>query len=199
MQNKSAFNFDLINKDNFVSLKLGENIVYFGEIRLRFLPRPTPIESTEDSRMSANKSKKLKKRAKNTETEDPLQVRDIYAEYKDFAGDVFDLEHLKEEADLEKILSHPLIEIIREGFGTMIQYQINDDVLSKYEGQWKGGEMTGSGRVVYPNQGNYNGLFVNGRRQGFGMFEWPSGEKYSGQWVDDCMQGFGVFLTKGRR
>jgi hypothetical protein len=103
-----------------------------------------------------------------------------------------------EESDLEKILNHASIEIIREGNGTMIQYQINDEILSKYEGEWKDGEMTGSGKVQYPNQGNYSGLLFKGKRQGFGMFEWPSGEKYSGQWVDDCMQGYGVFLTKGK-
>ena len=100
---------------------------------------------------------------------------------------------------MEKILSDPSIQLIREGNGKMIQYQINDEIMSKYEGEWKNGEMTGSGLVIYPNQGNYSGLLLKGKRQGFGMFEWPSGEKYSGQWVDNCMQGFGVFLTKSKR
>jgi hypothetical protein len=199
MQMKSMFNFELVDKDNFVSLQLEENIVYYGEIKLKFLEVESASQSLEDSKSTFKKDKKQKKKGnKKQEEEESMEVRNIYEEYKELDGNILKLEQLKEEGDLELILSHPSIEIIREGNGTMIQYQINDDVLSKYEGQWKEGQMTGSGKVVYPNQGSYAGLFCDGKRQGFGMFEWPSGEKYSGQWLDDCMQGYGVFLTRGK-
>ena len=197
MKGQSRFDFESIDKNNFVSLKLEENILYYGEIKLNFIEQEESSEKSEESKKSLKKETKSKKKGKQIDLEELEEKRDIYSEYKQFEGQILNLENLKEEADLELILADPRIQVIRQGYGTMIQYQINEEMLSKYEGQWEDGEITGSGRVIYPNQGNYSGLFLKGMRQGFGMFEWPSGEKYSGQWVGDCMQGYGVFLTGG--
>ena len=188
--------FEILNKENFVSLKLEENGVYFGEIKLKFIDKP--VEALLESERSPTKTKKnVKNKIKKSLIEDEIAEKDVYSVYKCLNNKTLQISLLEEEEDLDLIIKNPHIKIMREGMGTMVHYQINEEILSKYEGEWEEDQMKGTAKVFYPNKGTYSGQIVLGKRQGFGMFEWPSGERYSGQWTDDKMQGYGVFFNIG--
>ena len=192
MSSPDLEDFDKLDKQNFVSLKLDENIVYFGEVRLVFLARPE--QAPVDTSKVAAKKKPVKK---GEVSEDTPPLRDIYLIYKEFDGKMFQKNYLEEPTDLKEILENEYIQLIKEGIGSIVFYQINEEILSKFEGEWVNDKMMGRAKITYPNKSQYVGAVKNSERNGFGMLEWPTGQRYSGQWIDNKMQGYGVFLTEG--
>jgi len=64
---------------------------------------------------------------------------------------------------------------------------------SRYQGQWKGSQCHGKGRLLRPDGSWYQGEFVSGRAHGDGKFVAVSGNSYEGQWDQDCAHGHGKY------
>lgn len=191
-------NMDSQDKSDWITLKIDENVIFYGQIKLMFRERQeTPVDLV--SQKSPKNGGKSKLKGKSKEPEELVVVRDIYEEYKHLDGKVLDAITLQNTEDVEMLLGHPEIDIVKEGEGALVQYQINEEILSKYEGSFEGNIMKGRCSILYSNNATYEGFNEDGKRHGFGLFQWPSGEKYSGQWVDDKMQGYGVFVNIGGR
>ncbi len=97
----------------------------------------------------------------------------------------------------------------------------NSDTLDYYEGEWKNGQRTGTGTMVWKNgavyegqwqegtrhgsgvhtyaKDNENGLvryegdWENGKRHGTGTLLWASGASYTGPWEENDIHGAGVY------
>jgi len=63
---------------------------------------------------------------------------------------------------------------------------------SKYDGDFQGGHMHGTGQYTWPNGDTYNGEWQEGKRQGRGVYVFDEGsKKYSGSFNNDTIEGFG--------
>ena len=69
---------------------------------------------------------------------------------------------------------------------------INNEILMKYEGQWKNSLKHGIGIETY-KKNFYQGEFVNGKRNGIGEYFWEKDVFYSGEWKDNLMNGEGIY------
>ena len=69
---------------------------------------------------------------------------------------------------------------------------INNEILMKYEGDWKNSLKDGIGIETYKNN-FYQGEFVNGKRNGLGQYFWEKDVFYSGEWKDNLMNGEGIY------
>ena len=74
------------------------------------------------------------------------------------------------------------------GYGILI----NNEILMKYEGDWKNSLKDGIGIETYKNN-FYQGEFVNGKRNGLGQYFWEKDVFYSGEWKDNLMNGEGIY------
>ncbi len=63
----------------------------------------------------------------------------------------------------------------------------------KYEGDWKNGNQTGKGVLIWSDGDKYEGDFVDGNQMGKGVYIWASGNKYEGDWKNGNQTGKGVF------
>lgn len=62
-----------------------------------------------------------------------------------------------------------------------------------YAGEWTNAQMTGSGKLEFPEIGVYSGSMSDSKRNGYGVFSWDSGEIYEGEWQNDAMYGSGKY------
>jgi hypothetical protein len=59
-----------------------------------------------------------------------------------------------------------------------------------HEGQWVEGELTGPGKVIYPDGRTLEGEFREGRPwNAKGTQQYPSGDVEEGQWVEGRLSG----------
>ena len=63
-----------------------------------------------------------------------------------------------------------------------------------YDGEFKGDQITGCGKMVWPEGHVYTGLWVNGDRDGLGEIKLSDGDVYCGMWSKDQRNGLGEFL-----
>ena len=81
---------------------------------------------------------------------------------------------------------------------------------SYYVGEFKDGEMSGNGEIVYAfsaqspsvqfvQSNRYLGTFENSLRNGEGTFYYANGAVYSGQWKDNRKNGKGTFTSRDGR
>lgn len=68
---------------------------------------------------------------------------------------------------------------------------------SAYEGDWKDGLYSGSGRLVYDEEHFYEGDFYEGRFEGTGTY-WKEGFRYKGQWLSGFAHGTGIEVLEGK-
>jgi hypothetical protein len=60
---------------------------------------------------------------------------------------------------------------------------------SRFEGEFKNGNIHGQGRFIYADGSIYTGGFKDGRRNGRGLYTDSQGTQYSGKFIDDKFQG----------
>lgn len=82
-----------------------------------------------------------------------------------------------------------LLNQLRHGYGKC-QYR---NAGFSYEGEWMHGRMHGPGKLQLPD-GVYEGDFRNGEITGSGMKVWSDGSQYTGEFIDGEMHGQGLFL-----
>jgi hypothetical protein len=64
----------------------------------------------------------------------------------------------------------------------------------KYEGNFKMGKQSGFGKFTFSNGDTYVGNWKKGRRNGTGKFTWDTGDTYEGEWKEGYREGKGKFL-----
>jgi len=70
---------------------------------------------------------------------------------------------------------------------------------SRYEGEFKDGEINGTGERVYPDGTIYKGQFSQGEKHGYGEISYAkTGEWYKGEWHLNVRQGHGTLFTKDK-
>jgi len=70
---------------------------------------------------------------------------------------------------------------------------------SRYEGEFKDGEINGTGERVYPDGSIYKGQFSQGEKHGYGEISYAkTGEWYKGEWHLNVRQGHGTLFTKDK-
>ena len=69
---------------------------------------------------------------------------------------------------------------------------LNNEILMKYEGEWKNSLKDGIGIESY-KKNYYQGEFVNGKRNGIGEYYWEKDVFYSGEWKDNLINGEGIY------
>ena len=62
-----------------------------------------------------------------------------------------------------------------------------------YTGEFRGGEMSGSGRRDYCDGTSYEGAWQAGLKHGYGRLHLPCGDKYEGEFRNGEMDGHGVY------
>jgi TPR repeat protein len=62
---------------------------------------------------------------------------------------------------------------------------------SVYEGEWRGSERSGYGKLTTEAGVIYEGTWQDGHRKGFGVALRPDGSSYRGDWADDQRHGQG--------
>jgi len=61
---------------------------------------------------------------------------------------------------------------------------------AKYEGEWKDGQISGEGKVIYPDDlPVYEGEWKEGKRHGEGKYTFPDGEELEGEWEEHEFTG----------
>jgi hypothetical protein len=63
----------------------------------------------------------------------------------------------------------------------------------RYEGQFKGGKMHGTGILSFSNGDKYIGDWVAGKRTGRGVYIWNSGVRYEGEFQNNMRTGHGNY------
>jgi len=61
-----------------------------------------------------------------------------------------------------------------------------------YDGEWRGDQPNGTGRLLYPEEDVYEGEMRNGALHGKGKMRYVDGSVYIGTWVDGLRDGEGV-------
>lgn len=62
------------------------------------------------------------------------------------------------------------------------------------------GQVSGNGKIVWPDGQTYAGTLVDGKRSGKGKQTWPNGQWYDGEWKNHEATGHGVmFFPDGNR
>ena len=70
-------------------------------------------------------------------------------------------------------------------------------ILSVYEGEWKGDLREGKGWECYKNKDVYIGFFHHNQREGKGkMSKYATGETYTGEWYQSQRHGYGSWRKK---
>jgi len=82
-----------------------------------------------------------------------------------------------------------LLNRLRHGFGK----SCFRNAAFTYEGEWAHGNFQGQGKLQLPD-GVYEGDFRNGEITGSGMRCWNDGTQYTGEFLDGEMHGQGLFL-----
>ena len=65
---------------------------------------------------------------------------------------------------------------------------------TKYEGQWKNGQLNGQGILTYPDGSKYVGQWKANQRHGKGAYIYSDGSKYVGQFEDNRRHGKGTYI-----
>ena len=76
-----------------------------------------------------------------------------------------------------------------EGKGWMENFENG----TKYEGDWKEGEETGTGVLIFPDGTRYKGDFKNGLYNGNGTMIFINGDRFEGEFVEGCIKGKGKY------
>lgn len=63
----------------------------------------------------------------------------------------------------------------------------------KYEGYWKGGEMSGNGTYYYSSGSKYIGNYYKNKMDGAGIYYWSTGDKFDGNWLEGKKDGYGKY------
>lgn len=58
-----------------------------------------------------------------------------------------------------------------------------------YEGEFKNGEITGFGKLVWPDSASYEGDFFEGEKHGKGIWISANKDQYNGEWCLNWMNG----------
>jgi hypothetical protein len=67
-----------------------------------------------------------------------------------------------------------------------------DDLVSRYEGEFRENVRHGDGKYVLPNGAVYEGEWREDLMSGRGTFRWPDGSVYIGSWKDGKRNGSGI-------
>lgn len=146
------------------------------------------------------KNKQKKTHPREIIEEKRLRLKEEY--YENLGREVLKIE----EEEGNKIVNNS-VDKIRKGYvkitlldGNIFEGECNDGTLdrqingqgtyvspsgSKYEGEWKNGEMNGQGTFTWSDGDNYVGEFKNGGSHGQGTFNYNDGRKYVGEWKED--------------
>ena len=85
------------------------------------------------------------------------------------------------------------MKLIRHGYGVQLFGTNSQDVLCKYQGDWKYDKRHGTGKCIYPNGDVYEGSLEKNQREGKGKYVWQDGKTYEGNWHNNMMDGEGTF------
>merc|ERR1719482_1819139 len=70
------------------------------------------------------------------------------------------------------------------------------DTGAIYEGQWRGEEKHGEGKLVFTDGSMYEGQFDSDRKHGKGKYTYSNGSTYEGDWYMEVQEGHGVERLK---
>lgn len=73
---------------------------------------------------------------------------------------------------------------VAQGHGVLQWYE-NKRPAERYEGDMRGGDMSGNGVLVSGDGGHFEGTFRNGKADGLGTWTSPR-ETLTGTWVNGC-------------
>jgi len=62
-----------------------------------------------------------------------------------------------------------------------------------YEGQYKSGKRSGTGKYSWDDGRSYEGSFMDGLAEGEGVEIFPDGSRYEGSYVGNCKEGHGKY------
>ena len=65
-----------------------------------------------------------------------------------------------------------------------------------YEGEMEGLEITGFGKMTFPNGDKFIGSYIDGKFHGEGEYIWANGSSWVGNYTNDKRNGMGVFTSK---
>lgn len=93
------------------------------------------------------------------------------------------------DKDGKEIYKGNFVNGVREGFGEYRQKG------SLYEGEFRNGEITGKGKIVFDSGDVYEGEFMNGKFNGKGCYKWKkNGHEYIGDYLNGVFHGKGKYL-----
>ena len=95
-----------------------------------------------------------------------------------------------ETESIGDIYDGPLVDGIREGFGTLTYAD-----GSVYEGEFVNDLPSGNDEILrFADGRRYQGTFIEGQMQGYGTLEWPNGDVYVGTFNGNAITGTGTFF-----
>lgn len=105
------------------------------------------------------------------------------------SGNVSAQEANEEPEPAEDVYEGPLVDGVREGFGTLTYAD-----GSVYEGEFANDLPSGNNEtLLFADGRRYQGTFIEGQMQGYGTLEWPNGDVYVGTFNANAITGTGTF------
>jgi hypothetical protein len=95
----------------------------------------------------------------------------------------------------KEVLSLPSVPEWHNCQGTILVSVHQNGRRDKYVGEWKNGEMHGTGAFTYGDGDKYVGDLRNGKKHGKGTYTFANGNKYVGEWQNDARSGQGTFTA----
>eukprot|EP00419_Tripos_fusus_P004911 CAMPEP_0172688812 /NCGR_PEP_ID=MMETSP1074-20121228/22677_1 /TAXON_ID=2916 /ORGANISM="Ceratium fusus, Strain PA161109" /LENGTH=280 /DNA_ID=CAMNT_0013508521 /DNA_START=6 /DNA_END=845 /DNA_ORIENTATION=- len=66
------------------------------------------------------------------------------------------------------------------------------DTGAMYEGEWRGEEKHGIGKLIFSDGSRYEGTFEADRKHGRGKYTYSNGSTYEGEWRNELQDGHGI-------
>ena len=95
-------------------------------------------------------------------------------------------------------LSEQRIRDIAENFPGIIFRRITYPDGAVYEGEFRDGKRSGTGRLIFPDGAVYEGEFADDHMNGRGTLVYANGDRYEGTFLDDREHGKGELVTAGQ-
>jgi hypothetical protein len=80
----------------------------------------------------------------------------------------------------------------KHGNGIEIYSENDSKNRVSYDGEWKEGDYSGTGTMIWKDGAKYNGEWQNGYRTGNGTYYWSNGQKYVGDFLNAKRHGLGI-------
>jgi hypothetical protein len=80
---------------------------------------------------------------------------------------------------------------LAQGHG-VLQWSKDGKPGSRYEGEYRDGNMNGHGVYTWARGDRYDGEYHDGKRDGHGAYMWANGDRYDGEYRDGKAHGIGT-------